>query len=74
MLGKLRQELSSGERPEIWCGRKKGRGEFQALGVAERWGILQYNLLAMCNPFHGHAWLIVPFLRTARKKNINSTE
>lgn len=28
----------------------------------------------MCNPFHGHAWLIVPFLRTARKKTINSTE
>lgn len=55
-------------------GRKKKGGEFQALEVAETWEILQHNLLAMCNPFHGHAWLIVPFLRTARKKTINSSE
>lgn len=67
--------MSSGERPEVWRGRKKKEGgEFQALGVAETWEILQHNLLAMCDPFHGHARLTVPFLRTARKKPINSTE
>jgi len=55
-------------------GGKKEGGEYQALGVAETWEMLQHNLLAMCDPFHGHAWLTVPFLRTARKKPINSTE
>lgn len=52
-----------------WEAKKEGRW-FQALEVAKTWEILQHNLLAMCNPFHGHAWLTVLFLRTARKKTL----
>lgn len=66
--------MSLRERLEVWYGSIKRNGEFQALRVAETWEILQHNLLAMCDPFHGHVWLTVPFLRTARKKYINSIE